>query len=126
LAALVLAPGIQALAHYKRSTVGATNCENQESFEATAGFGGSCQSLGGTLPLHTVGFVEPAITTATHIGDSLCATDGLIVVKDANCNEVYRAAAVCLRSTDGAARTWLVSCNNDIEIGTWGLPENIK
>jgi hypothetical protein len=120
--ALVLTPGIQA-GQYKLSSDEATNCENQESFGNFQGFSGTCASLGGAL--FTVGFVEPAITTVTHLDDSLCGTEGVMVVKDASCNELYRAAAVCIRSNVGTG-TYLLSCSNDIEVGTWGLPENIK
>jgi hypothetical protein len=122
---LVLAPGAQAA--FKRfSNNVAASCINQDiAFPAATSMAvSSCDTIAGGP--FTVGWSDPAITDVANYDDSLCGSTGMMTVKDASCNVLYQAVEICLTDTSSIGFTALLSCNDDIVTGTWGLPDNIK
>jgi hypothetical protein len=119
---LVLASGAQA-AYYVFSS--SSSCDVQGgTFGAYAAITGGCNVL--SAGPWEVGFSDPAVTGVGKYDDSICASDGLLMVTDDSCNELYRAAHICMESTASSGFTMLLSCFEDIVPGTWGNPDNIK
>jgi hypothetical protein len=115
--ATTLLPEVAHAMYYKTSNPAGVSCENQAgTFVSNLSDVSSCyDNFGFTW---AVGGTE--IVNVNRITDDFCSTDGVIVVMDTSCNELYRAAHICLDQV-GADRIFLMSCDDDIVPGTFGM-----
>jgi hypothetical protein len=118
--AISLLPGADAL-YYKYSTTAGTTCSNQAvgTFASTATLDANdCRNLQ-SESIWSIGGTE-FVNTLIRYTDDLCTSDDVLVIKDAGCNEIFRAAHICL---EREGHTYLFSCDNDIVEGAHGMVE---
>jgi hypothetical protein len=115
--ATTLLPGAHAAMYVNWSTTPGATCENQFGFRATAVSteGTGCNNAGVGGPFRVGG---TAIDDMVKYTEDLCISDSVMMVSDAGCNEVHRAAHICVEKE---WRVVLYSCNDDIEVGTHGM-----
>jgi hypothetical protein len=115
-----VAAGAHAELYFRNSGAEGVTCLNQIGFPG--GAAGTASGVGCSDLPATFAVFGTAIVNVDKYTSDLCDSDRVVKVSDTDCNEVARAAHICL---EAAGSVFLLSCNDDIEVGDFGT-EMIK